>query len=129
MEPAPRPARQRLLFLFLPEVFKFEVVMGQKKDLKCFEGLMLQKFTYSFPNILSTNTSLYCARGEAHIRYSGGGRIERDVAPFLGDQGGNTAHTDKGGLRGAEAEMDTPRKVGHSDPREGAGVSRGRGPG
>lgn len=54
-----------------------------------------------------------------HIRYSGGGRIERDVAPFLGDQGGNTAHTDKGGLRGAEAEMDTPWGGTRVTPGEG----------
>ena len=46
---APRPAR-RVRCSFLPG-FRFEVVMGQKKDLKCFEGLMLQKFAYSFPNI------------------------------------------------------------------------------
>ena len=50
VQPAPRPAR-RVRYSFLPEGFRFEVMMGQKKDLKCFEGLMLQKFTYSFPNI------------------------------------------------------------------------------
>lgn len=93
--------------------------MGQKKDLKCFEGLMLQKFTYSFPNILSTNTSLYCARGEAHIRYSGGGRIERDMAPFLGTRE-ETLHTR---IR-EDCVVQKPRWI---RPGRWATVTRGRG--
>lgn len=81
---------RRSLFLSLPEVFKFEVVMGQK-DLTCFEGLMLQKFTYSFPNILSTNTSLYCARGPS-LGIQGEAELNETWPLFLGTRE-DTLHT------------------------------------
>lgn len=133
-QPAPRPARPRLLFLFLPEGFRFEVVMGQKKDLKCFEGLMLQEFPYSFPNIRSTDISIYCTGGPT-LDIRGEAELNVTWPLFLGTRE-ETLHTQimedcvvqrprrmcpgRGATltpgRGAGV---TPREGSRGDPREG----------
>ena len=92
--------------------------MGQKKDLKCFEGLMLQKFTYSFPNILSTNTSLYCARGPS-LGIQGEAELNETWPLFLGTRE-ETLHTR---IR-EDCVVQKPRWI---RPGRWATVTRGRG--